>query len=239
MLKDKKALVTGGTRGIGYAIAEILIKNGADVLVTGTRQGGSGPKGSQYIQADFSQSIHIENLLKQCKAYKPDILINNAAGYHPSNFEEATAKQARLVHEVTFLAPFQLSQAAIPHMKNNRWGRIINIGTLWTSMVSKERSAYIGSKMALIGLTRNLSSDYAAYNILSNMISPGFTETDWSKKISKERKTALEKSIPLERLASPEEIAKAVLWFASPENTYITGQNIFVDGGYTKNNKPF
>ena len=91
--------------------------------------------------------------------------------------------------------------------------------------------------MALIGMTRNLSADYAHMNILSNMLSPGFTDTEWAKNISSEKRKHIEQKIPVGRLATAQEIAQAALWLLSPLNTYITGQNIFIDGGVTKSHQ--
>ena len=142
IFEGRSALVTGGTRGIGFAMAELLLESGAKVLVTGSQAEGKGPQGSEFFQADFSQEKQVMQLVNFIEEnHSVDLLINNAAGYRPSTFDTADADQARRVHEISYITPFRLVHACLPYMKKNNFGRILNIGTLWTAMVCRDRSA--------------------------------------------------------------------------------------------------
>ena len=119
-------------------------------------------------------------------------------------------------------------------MLEKQWGRIINIASIWGVITKEKRSLYTSTKSALIGLTRTLAVELSASNILVNTVSPGFTETELTKtSLSQTERAALESNIPIGRFAQPNEIAQVVLFLASNSNTYLTGQNIVTDGGFT------
>ena len=119
-------------------------------------------------------------------------------------------------------------------MKKNNWGRIINIASIWGSKSKKQRTSYTTSKSALIGMTKTMAIEYAQHNILINSVSPGFTDTELTSTIlSKKQKEELINQVPIKRMAKPEEIANTVAFLCSNLNTYITGQDIIIDGGFT------
>ena len=129
----------------------------------------------------------------------------------------------------------EICRAAVSHMKATGWGRIVNISSVWSKISKEHRAPYSASKFALDGLTLALAIEYAKHNILANCVAPGFVDTDMTRGIlGEEGINKLMQVVPIGRLARPEEIAKFVVWLASESNTYITGQNIAVDGGFTR-----
>ncbi|OGQ05094.1 MAG: dehydrogenase [Deltaproteobacteria bacterium RIFCSPLOWO2_01_44_7] len=230
----KKALVTGGTRGIGFAIAEALLKAGYEVSVTGTDPSGKGPKGSSYFACDFSDLSVMEKFAKEIAEMKWDVLVNNAGINKVGPIPDYNPKDFETIQQVNLTAPFLLCQAVLPGMCQRRYGRIVNITSLF-SVVSREgRFAYSASKSGLAGMTRALALEAAKDNVLINCVAPGFIDTDLSQHVLGEKgmqEVALK--IPMKRLAKPSEIAAWVRFLVSDENTYMTGQNIVIDGGYT------
>ena len=135
---------------------------------------------------------------------------------------------------INLAAPFKVVKQIIPSMKKNRYGRIVNISSIWSQISKSNRSLYTVSKSGLSGFTRALAIEYGKENILVNSISPGFTFTELTKNsLSNEEIKKLSNQIPLRRFSEPVEIANSVLFLASDMNTYITGTNIFIDGGFT------
>ena len=136
--------------------------------------------------------------------------------------------------KVNVKAPFIISKHVMEDMKKNNWGRIINISSIWGTKSIEKRTSYTTSKAALIGMTKTFAIEGAKHNILVNSVSPGFTNTELTSKIlsKKDRKELINK-VPLKRMAKPKEIANIVAFLCSNLNTYITGQNIIVDGGFT------
>lgn len=230
----KRVFVTGCTRGIGQAIAMHFQDLGATVIGTGTSP--SSPTWvDQYEPFDFSEM----SSLRECSAFisevKPDILINNAGINRNNPFLEIPIDLFSKIQQVNLLAPTLLSQAAIPAMRQANWGRIVNISSIW-GIISKEyRASYSASKFALDGLTVSISAEYAKFGILANCVSPGFTDTELtSSMLQPQELSKILESVPIGRMAQPFEIAKLVGWLASEENTYVTGQNIAIDGGFTR-----
>lgn len=230
----KKAFITGASRGIGKAIAKEFKKN--SVYVIGTYTGRSKFDTSicdEWVKADFINQKELLKCAKFLKKKKPDILINNAGFNKISSFEKINIKDFLDMHHVNVLAPMILCQASIKNMKENNWGRIINIASIWSKISKSERGPYSASKFALDGMTLSLAAEYSKYNILANCISPGFINTDLTKNIlTKHDIRTLTKNIPIKRMGEVDEIAKFVFWLASEKNTYISGQNIAIDGGF-------
>lgn len=230
----RKALVTGGTRGIGFAIAQLLLETGCEVLVTGTKPNGKGPAGTSYFCCDFSDRSSLQNFAKDLAKLSFDILVNNAGINKVGLLSDYPFEDFENTQQVNVTAPFLLCQAVIPGMGQRKFGRIVNIASIFSIVGKAGRSAYATSKFGLLGLSRTLSLEVAKDNVLVNCVAPGLIDTEMSHKNLGERGiAAMIKKIPLGRMAKPEEIARVVRFLVSEENTYITGQTIIVDGGYT------
>jgi 3-oxoacyl-[acyl-carrier protein] reductase len=230
----RSALVTGGTRGLGYAIAELLAKLGARVTVTGTAPGGAGPAGCAYAACDFTDAAATGAFAEAQARAGHDVLVNNAAvnkvgptgAYDPADF-------ARL-QQVNVTAPFLLCRALAPGMAERGFGRIVNITSIFGVVSRVGRAAYSTTKFGLLGLSRALALEYGPRGVLVNGLAPGFVDTDLTRRVLGPAGIAeVEAQIPVGRLATPDDIARACAFLASPANTYLTGQNIVVDGGFT------
>lgn len=232
--KYRKILVTGGTRGIGLAAANLFRERHYEVVVTGRSPGGESPKGCEYRCCDFSNLAATRAFAKEMGGLGFSILINNA-GINKvglaADYEEADFTR---IQQVNVLAPFLLCKTLVPEMQARRFGRIVNVTSVYSVVSRAARSAYSTSKFGLVGLTRALALEVAKDNVLVNCLAPGFVDTELSRGILGEKGMAeMAGRIPLGRLATPEEIAKYIVFLASEENTYMTGQNIIVDGGFT------
>ena len=233
-MMHKKALVTGGTRGIGKAVAQLLLRNGFEVTVTGTLPSGRGPDGTSYLSCDFSNLKEIELFAKEISQMGFSILINNAGINKIGRAAEYALEDFQLLQQVNVTAPFLLCRAVVPGMCQKKFGRIVNITSVFSLVSKAERLAYSTSKFGLVGLSRALALEVAKDNVLVNCLAPGFVDTELTHKILGEKGMAeMADKIPMKRLGSPEEIAHYVLFLVSEQNTYMTGQNIIVDGGFT------
>lgn len=233
-MEGKKVLITGTSRGIGLAIAHEFLASGAQVFGTATSQTETKDFAGFCI-ADFSYRTGIQNCVDFVNEIKPHIVINNAGINTPSSFEEIDSDKFLEIHQVNVLAPMEICRAAVAHMKTSGWGRIVNISSVWSKISKEHRAPYSASKFALDGLTLALAIEYAKHNILANCVAPGFVDTDMTRGIlGEDGINKLMQVVPIGRLANPIEIAKFVLWLASDTNTYITGQNIAIDGGFTR-----
>ena len=234
--KGKTAVVTGATRGIGAAIAEQFIQLGAEVVSTGTQENGKAPEGSSYCPLDLSSSESIEAFVKTLGEYPSvDVLVNNAGINIVEPIDQLSDENwAEIIH-VNLTGPMMLMRKVSQLMKkHNKGGRILNISSIFGIMSKSKRNSYSASKFGLIGLTKSSSLDLAPSNILVNALAPGFTVTDLtSKNLSKEERDKLESQIPLGRFADVSEIAKSAVFLCSDLNTYITGETLVIDGGFT------
>ena len=237
----RSAIVTGGTRGIGRAIADQLARDGVSCVVTGTtadRPGGL-PEHFAYHGADLRESEDLESLCRFITSHRPSILVNNAG----INIKGETASFAMADYDalqsVNVRSPFALIQAAIPGMTAHGWGRIVNITSLWGLSGNPRNAAYCGSKFGLDGLTASVAAELAPMQILVNSVAPGYVYTEAAAEaFTPEALADVEREIPLGRLAQPSEIASLVGWLASDSNTYMTGQNLLIDGGLTRTAHP-
>lgn len=234
-LKGFSALVTGGTRGIGRAIACELRSGGALVTVTGRAKDGSPPEGCHYQSIDFDSPDAVQAFLDRVRLLSVDILVNNAGINRIGPFGEIKLDDFDDIQNINLRMPFLLCQAVLPYMRQKRWGRIVNIASVFGVVSRENRASYSASKFALDGLTAALAAEVASQGILANCVSPGFIDTELTRSILGDKGVQeVENEIPMKRLGKPEEVAKLVAWLASPENTYISGQNIVIDGGFTR-----
>lgn len=233
----KIALVTGGTKGIGRQIATDLMRLGADVYVTGRSQeardwlhGGS----RRYLAVDFTDREDTERFLDRVsKLERIDVCINNAGINRINSIDETLVEDWDDISAVNLDAPFLVTRAVSRIMKANRYGRIINISSIFGVISKPKRSLYSMSKFGLRGLTISSALDLAPHNILVNSVSPGFVMTDLTQRIlDPVEMERLAGEVPMGRFAQPEEISRAVLFLASDLNSYITGQNLIIDGGF-------
>jgi 3-oxoacyl-[acyl-carrier protein] reductase len=229
------AVVTGATRGIGRAVAERLMAEGAEVVGTCTSAEGEMPEGCRREIVRFDDAASTAEFCKRLAAMAPQILVNNAGVALPQTAEELTEADLRRVHEINLVAPIRTCQAVVPGMKKAGWGRIVNVTSIWGPMSRVARGNYASSKSGLDGFTGVLAAELAPFGVLANSVAPGYTETELIKKIFDGPKLkALADTVPMRRLAEPAEIAAFIAWMASPENGYVTGQNIVIDGGLSR-----
>ncbi|OVE74299.1 hypothetical protein BVX94_00750 [bacterium B17] len=234
-------LITGGTRGIGAAIAHAFENAGANLLLTGTDPeqiktlNAEAPETRRYIAADFKDHASTQSLVEEINSMdRLDVCINNAGINIIKSVYEASADDFQRVTDVNYRAPYLICQAAAKKMRENKYGRVVNIASIWSVVTKPGRSMYASAKTGLVGMTRALATDLAPDGILVNCVSPGFTLTDLTREsLSQKEIDEIGKQIPCKRMAEPSEIAKVVAFLASPENTYLTGQNIVVDGGFS------
>jgi NAD(P)-dependent dehydrogenase (short-subunit alcohol dehydrogenase family) len=231
----RRAVVTGATRGIGYAIAARLIDDGLDVLGTGTTPKGTVPSGVEYHQVDFLDPISLDQFLDKMVYLNIAVLVNNAGINKIGKFDEILKNDLNNILDVNLKAPFMLCQQVIPSMKKMHWGRIVNLSSIFSHITKEYRAPYSSSKFGLDGMTAALSAEVSEYNILANCVAPGFIDTDLTRRVLGDDGIAdLVKKIPMKRVGDPKEIAAFVSWLVSDENTYITGQNIMIDGGFSR-----
>lgn len=217
----KTALITGGSRGIGKAISECLAKSGYNVI-SPTRK-----------ELDLANHSSVMRFIESCN-YDIDILINNAGQNVVQPLVEIDFLTWQRTHEVNLHSAFMLTQAFGKKMITRNWGRIVNVASIFSSVTRAGRAAYTSSKFGLVGLTKTAALEWAAHNILVNSVSPGFVDTELTRmNNSPEKIQEICNNLPIRRLAKPEEIAEIVQFLVSDTNTYLTGQNIIADGGYT------
>ena len=241
----KTALITGATRGIGAVMAKDFYKAGANLILTGT-----DPKiidtlnetnerkrinNIKYVQVDFSDDRSTDNFLDEIKSYDQiDICVNNAGTNQINSIDDIKTEDYDLLMKINLRAPFLICREVSQLMKRNKYGRIVNIASIWSVITKAKRSIYTTSKFGVVGLSKTLAVELAPHNILVNSVSPGFTLTELTKRTNSEEEiNTIATQIPIKRLAQPDEISKTVLFLASDINSYITAQNLIVDGGFS------
>ena len=230
-----RAVITGATRGIGYAIAERLLKDGLEVIVTGTKKNGKHPAGSSYYQVDFLDQDSTNKFINFLKKQQINILVNNAGINKISEFSSIDIDDFDRILRINLRAPFQICQAVIPYMEKIKWGRIVNLTSVFGNISKEYRAAYSSSKFGLDGMTLALAAEVSEKGILANSVGPGIIDTDMTRDVLGDSGIAkLKGQIPMKRLGQASEIASLVSWLVSNENTYMTGQNLMIDGGFTR-----
>lgn len=221
-MENRKAFVTGGSRGIGKEIVNQL-KDVGYIVYAPTRD-----------ELDLSSETSVEKFLHNHKDEHYDIIVNNAGINDINNIERITDDEIERTMQVNLISPMKLLRTFIPSMKVNHYGKIVNIGSIWGVVSKRGRVVYSATKHGIHGVTKTLAVELAEYNILVNTVCPGFTLTELTKKNnSPDQIDAISKMIPMKRMAEPSEIADVVCYLTSERNTYLTGQLITVDGGYT------
>lgn len=242
MLTDQIALVTGASRGIGQAIANGLGQAGATVIGTATSDGGAekiseylkdnGVKG-QGLKLDVSDANSIiECLAVVTKEYgAPDILVNNAGITKDNLLMMMKDDQWEDIINTNLTSIYRMSKAVLRGMMKKRNGRIISISSVVGASGNLGQTNYAAAKAGLVGFSKSLAREIGSRNITVNAVAPGFIDTDMTRELSDEQKSALLEQIPLKRLGQAEEIAAAVVFLASPGAAYISGETIHVNGG--------
>ncbi len=242
MLTDQIALVTGASRGIGRAIALGLGKQGATVIGTATSEAGAdnissflkdeGIKG-RGLMLNVADPESTTACVKQVtdEFGSPDILVNNAGITRDNLLMMMKEDQWDDIINTNLNSIFRMSKAVIRPMMKKRNGRIINISSVVGATGNPGQTNYAAAKAGLIGFSKSLAREIGSRNITVNSVAPGFIDTDMTRELSEEQKDNLTVQIPLGRLGSPDEIAAAVVFLASPSAAYITGETINVNGG--------
>lgn len=238
-LTGKTALVTGASGGIGGAIAKALHAAGATVAIHGTRREALDVLAAELgdrvhvLPANLSKPEEVEQLAKDAEAAlgSLDILVNNAGITKDGLILRMKDDDWDAVLNVNLTAAFRLTRAAVKGMMKRRHGRIINITSIVGVTGNPGQVNYCASKAGMIGMTKSLAQEVASRNITVNAVAPGFIATAMTDELNDEQKARINSQIPAGRMGSPEEIAAAVLYLASAEAAYVTGQTLHVNGG--------
>lgn len=228
---SRVVLITGGNRGIGKSIAEAFIAAGYKTAVT-VRQ-GEGPKGALSVKADVTDAASLDVAVTEVEsALGPiEILVANAGITKDTLLMRMTDEEFEQVIDTNLTGTFRVLKRASKSMIKAKYGRVILIGSVVALLGSPGQINYSASKSALIGMARSLTRELAGRGITANVVAPGFIDTDMTAELSEEVQAEYKKRIPVGRFATPEEVAKVVLWLASDDAAYITGAVIPVDGG--------
>jgi len=239
---DQTIVITGATRGIGKQIAEDLEILGAKLVLTGTQQKQINDLNSRntnpkiiYKKLDFLNKNSIKEFIDFISSLERiEVLINNAGINRLNKIQESLDEDWNDMINVNLSGAYYLIKAVSKIMINQKYGRILNISSIFSVIGKEKRALYCSTKSAINGLTIGTSNDLSKYNILCNSLSPGFVNTDLTKKnLTSDQISSLRKQIPIERLAEPKDISNTSIYLISNLNSYITGQNIIVDGGFT------
>ncbi len=241
-LKDKVALVTGGARGIGKAIALAFAKEGANVVIGDVNVAdaqnscleieGLGVK-TLALQLDVTDYVKVEEAVNKIldKFGKVDILVNNAGITKDNLLLRMNAAEWDAVLGVNLKGSFNCLKAVSRPMIKARFGKIVNIASIVGIIGNPGQANYSASKGGLIALTKTAAKELASRNINVNAVAPGFIQTEMTAKLSEEVKEKMKAVIPFDKFGLPEDVAAACLFLASEDSSYITGQTIVVDGG--------
>ncbi len=244
MLKDQIAIITGGTNGIGRAIAERFAKEGARVLLLATspERGSKAvseinsvtqPGQAEFFQVDVSDTSKVKEIVDGiCEKYgRVDILVNNAGITRDQLLMKMSEEDWDRVLDVNAKSCFNTCKAVVRAMMKARKGRIINVTSVVGMTGNTGQSNYAASKAAVIGFTKSLAKEIASRNISVNCIAPGFIDTDMTSSLGDKVKEGILTQVPMGRLGRSEEVANTALYLASDLSNYVTGQVLVVDGG--------
>jgi 3-oxoacyl-[acyl-carrier protein] reductase len=233
MLEGRLALVTGASRGIGHAIAEQLAKDGAKVIGTSTSEEGTKKIPGVGKVLDVRKAAECDRVMEEIQKEHGDIaiLVNNAGITRDNLALRMKDAEFDEVIDTNLRAVFRLSRAVMRGMMKARWGRIINITSVVGASGNPGQANYAAAKAAVVGMTKSLARELGSRNITVNCVAPGFIDTDMTRALSDEQRKALLGQIPLGRLGTPQDVASAVTYLASPAAGYVTGAVLHVNGG--------
>jgi 3-oxoacyl-[acyl-carrier protein] reductase len=229
MTKKRKVLITGATGSLGEALARKFSTENFD-LITTSRTPHSAP--NRHIICDLEDPTQLANLCAEIRSIGIDVIINNAGINLVKPFDEIDLGELEKTLQINLIAPVLLTQAAIPNMLVNNWGRVINVGSILGQISRAGRSTYSISKAGLVGFTKAISAEYAERGITSNCVAPGYLDSELTRKnLSQEEIKIVISAIPVRRLGNPDDIGSLVAFLASEDSGFITGQVITSDGG--------
>jgi 3-oxoacyl-[acyl-carrier protein] reductase len=242
-MSEKVALITGGTRGIGKAIALELAANGINIVINYRAESADMANLKKqieenkvecfFVKADISKFEECEKMVEQImnKFGRIDILVNNAGITKDTLLMRMKKEDFEEVININLNGTFNCTRNVIPHMVKQRSGRIINVSSVVGVAGNAGQTNYSASKAGIIGFTKSLAREVASRNILVNAIAPGFIETNMTNVLSDNVKENILNQIPLKRMGTSEEVARVVKFLTSEDSSYITGQVIHIDGG--------
>ncbi|HIF5587186.1 TPA: 3-oxoacyl-ACP reductase FabG [Vibrio parahaemolyticus] len=238
-LEGKIALVTGASRGIGRAIAELLVERGATVIGTATSESGAAAI-SEYLGENGKglalNVTDVESIEATLKTINDefgaiDILVNNAGITRDNLLMRMKDDEWNDIINTNLTPIYRMSKAVLRGMMKKRSGRIINVGSVVGTMGNAGQTNYAAAKAGVIGFTKSMAREVASRGVTVNTVAPGFIETDMTKALNDDQRAATLANVPAGRLGDPREIASAVVFLASPEAAYITGETLHVNGG--------
>ena len=239
VLQDQVALVSGASRGIGAAIADMLASNGARVFGTATSDTGAaaisgrGFEGLSGLTLNVNDADGIASTLGEItrQASAPTILVNNAGVTRDQLLMRMSEEDWETVLDTNLRSVYRLSKACLRGMMKARTGRIISISSVIGSTGNAGQVNYAAAKAGMMGFARSLAREVGSRGITVNVVAPGFIDTDMTRDLNEAQREAMLNDIPLKRLGEVDDIAAAVSFLASPSASYITGQTIHVNGG--------
>jgi 3-oxoacyl-[acyl-carrier protein] reductase len=231
MNQSRTVLVTGGNRGIGFAIAEEFVAQGYKVAVTA--RSGQGPEGSLTVRADVTDGASLDAALLEVEQQLGpiEVLVANAGITRDTLLMRMTDEEFEEVVNTNLSGVFRVLRRVTKGMIKARFGRIILIGSVVGLLGSAGQVNYAATKSALVGMARSVTRELGGRNITANVVAPGFIDTDMTAELTEEVQTAYKAKIPAGRFAAPSEVAKVVCWLAPDDAAYISGAVIPVDGG--------
>lgn len=238
-LEERRALVTGASGGIGGAVASALHAQGATVALAGRNRAALEERASELgdrahvLTADLAESGAADTLARAAAEAMGgiDILVNNAGLARDGLFVRVKDEDWQTVLDVNLTAGFRLARAALRGMMRARWGRIVAITSIVGQTGNPGQANYAASKAGMTGMTKALAAEVAARNVTVNCVAPGFIDTAMTQGLGDEQTARLAERIPAGRLGTPEDVASCVVFLASDEAAYVTGQTISVNGG--------